>query len=88
MVTVPHPTPHAKRHLDRSSRFRGIPKRFIPDRPTDRPTDGPTDRRTDRPTDHGNVSSNTPHRNANAYTMRRNEDNNDYDWNFVDPYSQ
>ena len=38
MVTVAHPTPHAKRHLDRSSRFCMVPRRDIPDRQTDRPT--------------------------------------------------
>ena len=54
-MTVVHPTPHAKRHLDRSSRFCRVPKSFIPDRPTD----------------HGNVSSNTPHRICYAKTMRR-----------------
>ena len=38
MVTVPHPTPHATRHLDRPSRFCRVPNSFIPDRQTDRQT--------------------------------------------------
>ena len=32
-----HPTPHAKRHLDRSSRFCKISRRYMTDRHTDRP---------------------------------------------------
>jgi len=42
MVTVAHLTPHAKRHLVRSSRFCRVPCRYITDRPTDRQTDRPS----------------------------------------------
>jgi len=42
--------------------------------PHRRPKDPcPSLRQTDTQTDHGKVSSNTPHRNANAYMIRRNK---------------
>ena len=53
---MPHPTPHAKRNLDRSSRFCRIPRRYMTNRQTHRPTTS-------------YVSSYRPHL-CYAYTMR------------------